>query len=97
MAAIVIRNLPDDVHDALRRLAAERHQPLEALVREKLSEFARRPRGGIDFEKLARRRAELGLFEDGPEWTPAMDDPALSWKVLGMRAPKTTKKKKKTK
>jgi plasmid stability protein len=95
VAAIVIRNLPDDVHDALRRMAAERQQPLEALVREKLSEFARRPRGGIDFEKLARRRAELGLFEDGPEWTPAMDDPALSRKVLGLSEPKPRKKKKK--
>jgi plasmid stability protein len=91
MAAIVIRNLPDDVHDALRRLAAERKQPVEAFVRDKLSEFAKGKRGGIDFEKLARSRAALGLYEDGPTWTPDLDDPKLSWKVLGMKPPKPPK------
>jgi plasmid stability protein len=91
MAAIVIRNLPDDVHDALRRLAADRNQPVEAFVREALSEVAKRKRGGIDFERLARNRAALGLYEDGPGWTPDLDDPKLSWKVLGMKTPKTPK------
>lgn len=95
MAAIVIRNLPDDVHDALRRLAADRKQPVEAFVRDTLTEVAKRKRGGIDFEKLARARAALGLYEDGPEWTPEMDDPKLSWKVLGMKPPKEPKPAKK--
>ncbi len=95
MTAIVVRNLPPSVHDALRRLAKAKHQPVEALVREALTELAEKSRGGIDFEKLARRRAELGLHEDGPEWTPAMDDPALSWKVLGLPMPKPRAKRKK--
>lgn len=95
MAAMVIRNLPDDVHEALRRLAAERKQPVETFVRETLSEVARRKRGGIDFEKLARNRAALGLFEDGPEWTPDLDDPKLSRQVLGLEKPARPKKKKK--
>jgi plasmid stability protein len=88
----VIRNLPDDVHAALQKLAAERRQPVEALVREALSDLARRKRTGIDFEKLARDRAALGLFEDGPGWTPDLDDPALSRKVLGL--PPIRKKRK---
>jgi plasmid stability protein len=92
MAAIVIRNLPDDVHAALQKLAAERRQPVEAFVRETLSDLARRKRTGIDFEKLARDRAALGLFEDGPGWTPDLDDPALSRKVLGL--PPIRKKRK---
>jgi plasmid stability protein len=91
MAAIVIRNLPDDVHEALRRLAADRKQPVEAFVREALSEVAKRKRVGIDFERLARNRAALGLYGDGPGWTPDLDDPKLSWKVLGMKPPKTSK------
>jgi hypothetical protein len=40
--------------------------------------------GGIDFEKLARDKAALGIAEDGPVWTAAMDDPALSRRVLGL-------------
>jgi plasmid stability protein len=97
MAAIVIRNLPDDVHEALRRMAAERKQPVEAFVRETLSEVAKRKRGGIDFELLARNRAALGLHEDGPAWTPDLDDPKLSWKVLGMKPPKPLKAPKRPK
>jgi plasmid stability protein len=92
MTAIIIRNLPEDVHEALRKLAAERKQPVEAFVRETLSEVARRKRGGIDFEKLARDRAARGLYEDGPIWTPDLDDPALSRKVLGL--PPLRKKRK---
>jgi plasmid stability protein len=97
MAAIVIRNLPDDVHEALRRLAAEHKQPVEAYVRDKLSEITKQKSGGIDFEKLVRSRAALGLYEDGPAWTPALDDPKLSWKVLGMKPPKAAKTRSKSK
>ena len=79
MPAITIRNLPEPVHDALRRIAAERRMSVEALARAALSDLARQARtGGIDFGKLARDRAALGLTEDGPEWTDALDDPALS-------------------
>lgn len=41
--------------------------------------------GGVDFAKLARDWAAQGLTEDGPEWTEALDDPALSREVLGHR------------
>jgi plasmid stability protein len=87
MSSMTIRNIPDDVHDALRRLAAERRVPLEAMVREELAELVKRakPRG-IDFERLARRRAELGFTEPWPEWTEDLDDPALSRRVLGLEA-----------
>ena len=87
MPAIAIRNLPESVHDALRRIAAERHVSVEALARAALADLAREARGGgIDFGKLARDRAALGLTEDGPEWTEALDNPALSRRVLGLDA-----------
>jgi plasmid stability protein len=85
MPAILIRNIPEPVQDALRSIAAERHVSVEALVRETLSAFVDRSRhGGIDFSKLHRDRAALGILEDGPTWTEAMDDPALSRRVLGL-------------
>jgi plasmid stability protein len=86
--AITIRNLPEPVHDALRRIAAERRMSVEALARAALADLARQARtGGIDFGKLARDRAALGLAEDGPEWTEALDDAALSRRVLGLPDP----------
>jgi plasmid stability protein len=85
MPAITIRNLPEPVHDALRRIAAERRISVEALARAALGDLARQARpGGIDFGKLARDRAALGLTEDGPEWNEALDDPMLSRRVLGL-------------
>ena len=87
MSAITIRNLPAPVHDALRRIAAERRISVEALARAALGDLARQARtGGIDFARLARDRAALGLIEDGPELTDALDDPALSRQVLGIGA-----------
>jgi plasmid stability protein len=85
MSAITIRNLPAPVRDALRRIAVERHTSVEALARQALTDLTRPSRRvRIDFEKLARDRAALGLFEYGPEWTQAMDNPALSRRVLGL-------------
>jgi plasmid stability protein len=85
MPAITIRNIPEPVHAALRRIAADRHVSVEALARAALGDLATQARpGGIDFRKLARDRAELGLTEDGPQWTEALDDPAFSRRVLGM-------------
>jgi plasmid stability protein len=87
MPAITIRNLPEPVHNALRRIAAERRMSVEALARAALSDLARQAHaGGIDFGKLARDRAALGLTEDGPEWAEALDDPALSRRVLALDA-----------
>jgi plasmid stability protein len=85
--AITIRNLPDPLHSALCRIAAERRMSFEALARTALADLARQAHsGGIDFAKLARDRAALGLTEDGPEWTEALDDPALSRRVLALDA-----------
>lgn len=38
MATLTIRNLPDDVHDALRRRAAEHRRSMEAEARDVLSQ-----------------------------------------------------------
>jgi hypothetical protein len=85
MSAIIVRNLPVPVHDALRRVAAERHASVEAIAREALSAYARLARpGGIDFARLDADRAVAGITGDGPAWTDAMDDPALSRRVLGL-------------
>jgi plasmid stability protein len=87
LPAITIRNLPEPVHDALRPIAAERRVSVETLARTALADLARQARtGGIDFAKLARDRASLGLTEDGPEWTEALDAPALSRRALGLDA-----------
>jgi plasmid stability protein len=95
MSAIVIRNLPGEVHDQLRRIAADRSQPVETVAREALTEFvnAARPKG-VDFEKLERIRAELGFFEDGPSWPDEFDDPAFSRQVLGLEEPPPAKVRK---
>jgi plasmid stability protein len=61
MVAIVIRNLPDDVHAALRRIAQDRHQSVEAVAREALTRLTGRVEGGIDFAQLAFDRKVLGL------------------------------------
>lgn len=85
MSAITIRNIPEEVHDALRKLAKEKHQSVESLVREALGELALgKKRGGIDFEEVRRVREAHGVFEDGPPWTDDLDDPALSRRLLGL-------------
>jgi plasmid stability protein len=42
MAALVIRTIPDAVHAALRRIAADRHLLVEAVAQEALAAMARR-------------------------------------------------------
>lgn len=84
MSALTIRNLPEKVHASLRKIAAKRGVSVEALARKALEDVANSERGGIDFARLERTRAALGFTSDGPEWTAALDDPALSRRVLGL-------------
>jgi plasmid stability protein len=85
MSALVIRNLPDHVHAALRRAAADQRVSVETLARRALVEVARaNAPAGIDFGRLARDSALAGFAEDGPEWDARMDDSALSRRVLGL-------------
>lgn len=84
MSAITIRNLPDDVHEDLRRIAKDRGQSVEALARDALIAVARPPTGGIDFAKLAAARAAHGLSDDREGWPASFDDPAFSRAVLGL-------------
>ncbi len=85
MSALTIRNLPEKVHASLRKLAAKRGVSVEALARKALEDVANSERGGgIDFKRLERARAALGLTADGPEWTADLDDAALSRRVLGI-------------
>lgn len=85
MSAITIRKLPDHVHDALRRRAAERGVSVEALAREALETYAAQPwRIQDTFEALDRRRRELGVEAIGDHWQEDFDDPAFSREVLGL-------------
>ena len=85
MSTLLIRNIPENVHTELRRIAAERHVSTEALARSALVELARQARPvGIDFAKLAYDREALGIDGEGPAWTDAADDPALSRRILGL-------------
>ncbi len=85
MSALVIRNLPEEVHDGLRQLAARKHMSVEAVARQALADLARAQRPiGIDFTVLSQHRAALGFAEDGPAWDSAIDDTALSRRVLGL-------------
>ena len=85
MSALVIRNLPENVHATLRRVAAERHTSVEALARQALADLAGAITvQGVDFAKLSADRAALGFAEDGPAWDGTLDDPAFSRRVLGL-------------
>ncbi|MEQ8433529.1 MAG: hypothetical protein RIA71_04755 [Oceanicaulis sp.] len=86
MSAITIRNLPDHVHDALRRRAREEGKSVEALAREALEKLAASPAAPTEglFESLDRRRRELGVETIGTDWEEEFDDPAFSRKVLGL-------------
>ena len=78
MAMLTIRNLPDEVHRALRTRAAQRGQSMEAEVREIL-ESAVSPAGRVklgsllaDVGKQARLSdAEFAVFEQVRDKTPA--------------------------
>ena len=43
-----------------------------------------RKKGGVDWEKAARIRRELGLDKVKVEWPEEFDDPAFSRRVLGL-------------
>ncbi|XBQ14888.1 MAG: plasmid stabilization protein [Oceanicaulis sp.] len=85
MSAITIRKLPDHVHDALRRMAAERGMSVEALAREALVDFVRNKAGKGDlFADAEAAKQRLGVKDaDWPEWTDEFDDPAFGRSVLG--------------
>ncbi|MGJ3231026.1 MAG: FitA-like ribbon-helix-helix domain-containing protein [Oceanicaulis sp.] len=84
MSAITIRNIPDHVHDALRKRAKEEGKSVEALAREALEKLAR---SGDLFEEAEQARKRLGVSDqDWPQWTDELDEPELSRSVLGLDA-----------
>lgn len=84
MSAITIRNLPEDVHEGLRRIAKARGQSVESLAREALIAVARPKTGGVDFARLKAARAAVGLEDDWDAWPADFDDPDFSRAVLGV-------------
>ena len=78
MAMLTVRNLPDDVHRALRVRAAQHGQSTEAEVREILAAAVKpesRVRLGEALSELARKvdlsNADFAVFEQVREKTPA--------------------------
>lgn len=84
MSAITIRNIPEDIHEGLRREAKVRGQSVETLAREALIAIVKSKRRGVDFAQLGAARAALGLAEDIGPWPEEFDDPSFSRAVLGL-------------
>lgn len=66
MATLTIRNVPDDVKQALRVKAAENGRSLEEALRQLLSEEVKgpaQPASRIDADEILRRAAELATDE----------------------------------
>jgi plasmid stability protein len=54
MATLTVRNLPQDVHDDLRRIAAESRSSVEAVARAALAEHVVRRRSPADLKRRLR-------------------------------------------
>lgn len=64
MANILIRNLPEDLHTALRRKAERRHQSLQQYLVAELRQLAeRRPIGDVLEEIEERSGGQVGLHQ----------------------------------
>jgi plasmid stability protein len=76
MATLTIRNLPEEVHDALRRQAAEHRRSMEAEAREVLrASVARRPTEQERAEALERLRTmEPSIKRALPEGWSQLDE-----------------------
>jgi plasmid stability protein len=75
MAAMTVRNIPDEMHEALKRRAKKHGRSAEAEVREILREAlapSEKLKLGTELTKLGRKLAEAGLeFEPVRDMTPA--------------------------
>ncbi|MGC8501083.1 MAG: FitA-like ribbon-helix-helix domain-containing protein [Leptospirillia bacterium] len=74
MARLTVRNLPDDIHRALRVRAAQHGQSTEAEVREILADAVKaetRVRPGDALAELGRK---IGLASDDLELLPQASD-----------------------
>ena len=67
MATLTIRNLPDPVHDALRRKAAENRRSMEAEARALLGAALAAPAPDLDAGRLKRLQARAIAAFGGAE------------------------------
>ncbi|HEY3799411.1 MAG TPA: Arc family DNA-binding protein [Caulobacteraceae bacterium] len=67
MANLTIRNLPDAVHDALRRRAADNRRSMEAEARALLSQSLATPRSEPDASRLRRLQDRAIAAFGGPD------------------------------
>lgn len=78
MATLTIRNLPEDVHDALRRQAAEHRRSMEAEAREVLqAAVARKPTAAERRQAIAELQAmgaEVRVKSGEPEGWSGVDE-----------------------
>lgn len=75
MGAMTIRNIPDDIHEALKRRARQHGRSAEAEARSILQDaLAEKPQVGLGtaLEQLGRELGEAGImFEPVRDTTPA--------------------------
>jgi plasmid stability protein len=81
MSAITIRNLPEDVHAGLRRLAAARGQSVEAFVRNILAEAVQSAAQPDSTPAKATGMSEATFPWNGPPAGPPRPLPEL-WGAL---------------
>ncbi len=63
MTNVLVRDIPDDVHAALQRRAAQRGQSLQQYLASELTRLAQRPSVEELFDGIARRRGGRVGFE----------------------------------
>ncbi|MFZ4761070.1 MAG: FitA-like ribbon-helix-helix domain-containing protein [Burkholderiaceae bacterium] len=74
MATITVRNLPDDVHRALRARAARHGRSTEAEVREILAAAVKSPSRILMGDALASLGQQIGLTDADVRAIDAVDD-----------------------
>jgi plasmid stability protein len=93
MAAMTVRNIPDDIHKALKRRALQHGRSAEAEVRSILQEaLGEEPKVGLGtaLVELGRRLREAGIeFEPLRDTTPAryVDFSGPEWDRLDSNDP----------
>ena len=77
MSSLTVRNLPDEVHRALRLRAAQHGRSTEAEVREILAQIVRSPNRVCVGTELRRYAEKIGGVELEVKRNPAPIEPAV--------------------
>jgi plasmid stability protein len=85
VGSILIRNIPDALHDQLRAVAKQNGTSVEALARQALERVVPAAQSPETLLQRARRlQAKYNTAAWGVTWTDTDDDPRFGWAVLGL-------------